>query len=120
MARQTFKFENLDVWKMSLDLLDLVYVLADQLPDEEKYNVRSQITRAVTSVGLNIAEGSTSTTDKDQVNFIRMAIRSLIEVVACLIIMERRAYCDEEKRSEAFSLSTALFAKLQAFKRSLK
>ncbi len=120
VTRQTFKFENLHIWKISLDLQDLVYGLADQLPDYEKYNLRSQITRAVTSIGLNIAEGSTSTTDKDQANFIRIAIRSLIEVIACLIMIERRSYCDDEQLGETFALSTQLFAKLQAFKRSMK
>ena len=102
-----------------MDLQDLVYYLADQLPDNEKSNLRSQIIRAVTSIGLNIAEGSTSTSDKDQGNFIRIAIRSLIEVIACLLMMERRSYGDPDKRDATFALCTKLFAKLQAFKRTL-
>ena len=53
-----YKFEQLDVWKLSLDYIDLVYELAEQLPRHEDYNLKSQITRAATSIALNIAEGS--------------------------------------------------------------
>jgi len=38
-----YKFEKLDVWKMSLDLSDLVYDIAAQLPDIERFNLQSQI-----------------------------------------------------------------------------
>ncbi len=31
----SFKFENLDVWKMSLDYCDLIYQLAEKLPEDE-------------------------------------------------------------------------------------
>jgi four helix bundle protein len=53
-----YKFEQLDVWKLSLDYIDLVYKVAEQLPRHEDYNLKSQITRAATSIALNIAEGS--------------------------------------------------------------
>jgi four helix bundle protein len=54
-----FKFEKLEVWILSLDFLDDVYRLADLLPAEERYNLRSQWIRAATSIALNITEGST-------------------------------------------------------------
>lgn len=37
-----YKFEQLDVWKISLDYSDLIYELADKLPDHEKFNLKSQ------------------------------------------------------------------------------
>jgi four helix bundle protein len=53
-----YKFEQLDVWTLALDYIDLVYKIAESLPRSEEYNLKSQITRAATSVALNIAEGS--------------------------------------------------------------
>jgi four helix bundle protein len=85
-----FKFENLDVWKLSLEYSDLIYELADKLPDIEKYNLKSQIIRASTSISLNIAEGSTGQSDAEQNRFLGMAIRSLIETVACQRLITRR------------------------------
>ncbi len=46
-----FKFEKLEVWTLALDYADKVYALAGQLPRQEEYNLRSQITRAATSIG---------------------------------------------------------------------
>jgi four helix bundle protein len=92
MAEARFKFERLDVWKMALNYHDLIYAIAEQLPRSEEYNVKSQIIRAATSIALNIAEGSTCQTDAEQARFLSMSIRSLIETIACLRIIERRGY----------------------------
>ncbi len=78
-----YKFEQLDVWQLALDYIDLVYKIAASLPRSEEYNLKSQITRAATSVALNIAEGSQGQSDAEQARFFGMAIRSLIEIVAC-------------------------------------
>src|SRR5215207_6140921 len=85
-----FKFEKLRVWTQALDYIDLIYELATQLPKSEEYNLKSQIVRAATSVALNIAEGSTGQTDAEQARFLGMAIRLLIETIACQHIISRR------------------------------
>ena len=84
-----FKFEKLQVWQDSLDYLELVYKIASELPESERYNLRLQIIRAATSVNLNIAVGSTGQSDAEQVRFFGMALRSLLETVACLHIIHR-------------------------------
>jgi four helix bundle protein len=91
-----FKFEKLEVWRLALDYIDLVYDLAAQLPKSEEYNLKSQISRAATSIALNIAEGSTSQTDAEQARFLGLAIRSLIETVACLHIIRRRTLVQDQ------------------------
>jgi hypothetical protein len=58
----TFKFENLEVWKLSLDYLDTVYKISEELPKEELYNLRNQWIRSATSIALNITEVSTGQT----------------------------------------------------------
>ncbi|HKY55578.1 MAG TPA: four helix bundle protein [Anaerolineales bacterium] len=65
-----YKFEQLDVWKLSLDYLDLIYELAENLPRSEEYNLKSQLTRAATSIALNIAEGSQGQSDAEQAVFL--------------------------------------------------
>ncbi len=85
-----FKFEKLEIWKAALDYVDLVYDVAMHLPADERFNLKDQIRRAATSVQLNIAEGSTGQTDDEQARFLGMALRSLIETVACLLQAIRR------------------------------
>jgi len=115
-----YKFEQLEVWQLALEYTDLWYPLARQLPQEEKYNLSSQLKRASTSIALNIAEGSTSQTDREQARFLGMAIRSLVETVACLHLVHRRNYLsDLAPLREAYHLSEKLFAKLQSFRHAL-
>lgn len=115
-----YKFEKLEVWQLSLEYVDLIYEIAEQLPRSEEYNLKSQMIRAATSVALNIAEGSTSQSDAEQARFLGLAIRSLIETVACQHIISRRKYLNEPAPlREAYRFSEKLFAKLQAFRAAL-
>ncbi len=61
-----YKFEQLEVWQLAMGYIDAVYSLAEKLPRSEEYNLKSQITRAATSIALNIAEGSQGQTDAEQ------------------------------------------------------
>jgi len=115
-----FKFEKLEVWQLALEYVDLIYTIAAQLPRSEEYNLKSQITRAATSVALNIAEGSTSQSDPEFSRFVGMSIRSLIETVACLHLIRQRNYAETNLVREAYAFAEKLFAKLQALRRSLQ
>ena len=116
-----YKFEDLEVWQISLDLGDSIYEIAAVLPDAERFNLNSQIIRAGTSISLNIAEGSTSQSDGEQARFIGYSIRSLIEVIACLrIIVHRDYHINEIILKQTEELCDRLFIKLQAFRNALK
>ena len=110
----------MDVWKLALDYLDLIYKLAENLPRNEEYNLKSQITRAATSIALNIAEGSQGQSDAEQARFLGMSIRSLVETVACQEIIRRRRYFqDETLLNAAYENSQTLARKLQSFRKSI-
>jgi four helix bundle protein len=115
-----FKFEKLEVWQLALDYIDLVYEIADQLPKTEVYNLRSRITRAATSVALNIAEGSTGQTDIERARFLGLAIRSLLETVACQHIVSRRKFLqDATLLRQAYRHAETLAAKLHAMRKAI-
>jgi four helix bundle protein len=115
-----YKFEQLEVWKLALDYIDLIYKLSENLPRSEDYNLKSQITRAATSIALNIAEGSQGQSDAEQARFLGMSIRSLIETVACQKIISRRGYLrDETMLNKAYQDSQTLARKLQSFRKSI-
>ncbi len=88
----SFKFEKLKIWQLSLDYIDQIYMVVSKLPDSEKFNLSSQLRRAATSIALNIAEGSTGQTNAEQARFLSIALRSLIETVACIKIIDRNKY----------------------------
>lgn len=114
-----YKFESLEVWELSLEHVDMIYTIAAQLPETERYNLTSQVIRAGTSIALNIAEGSTGQSDKEQGRFLGMAIRSLLESVACVKLIERRDYVNKEDAKALYGFSEKLFAKLMAFKKAV-
>jgi four helix bundle protein len=115
-----YKFEKLEVYQLALQYTDMIYSLTEKLPKNEEHNLKSQIIRAATSVVLNIAEGSTGQSDAEQRRFLGMAIRSLLETVACQQLIERRRYVNKEELSKDYEFSQMLYAKLQALRRSLK
>lgn len=116
----SFKFEKLEVWQLSLKYLDLIYDLSVKLPDSEKFNLKSQITRAATSISLNIAEGSTGQSDLEQNRFLGMALRSLLETVACVRIIEQRKYVsDVAFLTEIDTKAQELAKRISAFRNAL-
>lgn len=116
-----YKFEKLQVWELALNACEQVSDIISYLPDSERFNLSSQINRATTSIALNIAEGSTTQTNAQQLNFIGYAIRSLIEVIACLRIIKRRNYQIPQDLLISFEgLLDKLFIKFQSLSNYLK
>jgi S23 ribosomal protein. len=80
-------FRNLEIWKEGITLVKLIYKLANELPNEEKYGLRSQITRAAVSVPSNIAEGCSRNSEVEFKRFLEIAIGSLFELETQLVLI---------------------------------
>jgi len=81
-----FRYENLDLTQLILYLIKQVYWLTAKFPNEEKWILVAQIRRAVNSILLNLAEGSARKSKKDFARFINIALGSLVETHAGLLI----------------------------------
>jgi len=68
----------------------------------------------------SIAEGSTAQSDAEQHRFLGLALRSYLETIACLDLIERRSYLPAEALTSAREKGHPLFIKLAAFRKSLK
>jgi four helix bundle protein len=62
--------------------------LAEFLPVEEKYGLRSQICRSAVSIPSNIAEGCSRSSQIDFKRFLEIALGSSFELETQLIIIE--------------------------------
>ena len=91
-----FKFEDLEVWQLGMELTDGVYELSEKYPKKERYVLSSQLISSVILIPLNIAEGNGRRTKKDFRRFIRNAIGSLLETDANLKIGIRRKYITKQ------------------------
>lgn len=92
-----FRFEDLKVWHKAVDLSNEIDLLSKKFPKTEMYSLCSQIKRAADSVVLNIAEGSTGQSIPEFKRFLDIALRSAVEVVACLFLAIKRNYIDEKE-----------------------
>ncbi len=72
--------ERLEVYSRVCSLIPRVYVFIGVLSKEEKFALGSQMRRAVTSVKLNMIEGSGKRTSKEFVSYLNNAMGSLKEV----------------------------------------
>jgi len=115
-----YNFENLEVWKLSLKINVEVSKLVKKLPPSEKYILGDQMRRAALSVCLNIAEGSGRGSKKDFKRFIRNAIGSTLEVVACIKISVQCGYLAAKDTSSLEELIKELYFKLIKLEKYLK
>ncbi|MBU8893246.1 MAG: four helix bundle protein [Bacteroidales bacterium] len=115
-----FKFENLIVWQKALDFDDEINNLVKKFPREEVYVLSSQMKRAADSIVLNIAEGSTGQSNPEFNKFLGYALRSAIEVVACLHIAKRREFINQNTFSNLYSNAEEIIKMTQALRNSLR
>lgn len=114
-----FKFENLKVWQISLDIADEIDVIAQKFPKHELYSLSNQKRRAANSISLNIVEGSTGLTNAEFKRFLVIANRSALEVVGCLFLGRRRGYITNDKFAELYAKIETLAKMIQSLINSL-
>jgi len=79
-------FEDLEVYQEARKLRIRIYALTRQLPDEEKYNLVSQMRRAALSATNCIAEGHGSRGWKHNISYLyrsRGSLNELIDQINC-------------------------------------
>lgn len=78
-------FEDMPVWKKSIDLSGLIFNLTISLPKWEDYGLTSQIRRSSNSVSGNTAEAFERLTPKDKMNFYVFSRGSAFETKSHLL-----------------------------------
>ena len=85
----TYSYQDLTVWKKSMDLVEHVYGIATNLPSTETYALMDQMKRSAVSVPSNIAEGQKRLNKRETIQFTGIALGSLAELETQLILCER-------------------------------
>ena len=119
MNEVRFKFEDLHIWQGAMDLGEEIYKLIKQFPENERFNLSSQILRAGDSIALNISEGSIVQSKPEFKRFMGYAIRSLAEVITCLHKAKRREYLTLEKFNVYYKESFRLMNMMLAFRKKI-
>lgn len=111
-------YQELSVWKKSIDLTKEVYAATKNFPKEEIFGLTSQLRRACVSIPSNIAEGQSRGT-QDFKRFLTIAMGSLAEVETQLLISKELGYLQIELYSRIIELCSEIGKMLNGLHRSL-
>ena len=89
-------YKTLDVWILSMEIINEIYELTKLYPNEEKYGLTNQTRRAAVSIACNIAEGMGRNYKKDSIQFIHISRGSAYEVETLLSISQMINIIDEQ------------------------
>jgi four helix bundle protein len=88
-------YKDLDVWKLSIELVKEIYRITEKFPPSEIYGLTNQIRRAAVSIPSNIAEGQERNSAKEFRQFLAIALGSVAEIETQLIIAKEINYLTE-------------------------
>ena len=91
-------FKKLKVWLKAMEIVKNVYELVKDFPAEERYGLRSQLTRSAVSVASNIAEGSAKRSSKEYVRFLEIALGSVYELETQILITQEVNFGKQQLR----------------------
>ncbi len=116
-----FRFREWKIYKDARQFRqDVRQHVVSKMPKSEKFELVSQLKRALDSIILNIAEGSYRVTDKDFAHFLSQAQGSLSEVVSCLDICLDDGYITNDELEEYEIKAESLAKQLMSFGKSLR
>jgi four helix bundle protein len=102
-AASFFKMKNykkLKIWQKGMQLVYKTYELASQLPSEERFALRSQMTRAAVSIPSNIAEGCAKSGWREYKRYLEISLGSAYELKTHLLIVDKLQIADHSLAQE--------------------
>ena len=113
-------FKNLNIWKLSIELTNEIYVVTNYFPKSEEFGLKSQLRRCAVSVASNIAEGSSRSSNKDFNRFLEISLGSLYELQTQLIVSEMQSFLNREKFEIIEGKIVELQRMISGFQKSLE
>lgn len=113
------RYQDLKVWQKSMDLVEKVYSITNQLPSKEQFGLTSQINRSAVSIPSNIAEGAGRNSPREFNQFLGIASGSLFELETQLIIVKRVGYLSDDSVRSSIELIGEIHKMIYGLKRNL-
>ena len=67
-------YRDLEAWQLAMNLVESVYTLTANFPQEELFGLTSQMRRASVSIPSNIAEGASRAGSREFLQFLYIAV----------------------------------------------
>ena len=89
-------YRDLQTWNKAHQLTLELYKISRQFPKEEIYGLTSQLRRAASSIGANLAEGCGRQTNPEFARFVRIAMGSASELDYHLLLSRDLGFLESE------------------------
>jgi four helix bundle protein len=116
----TLSHKNLEVYRISMKLVQEIYTATKLFPKEEQYVLVSQMRRAALSVCSNIAEGASRISKPEKKRFYEISRSSLVELDTQLEISASLNYYKNEQTPELEQHLESIFKMLSKMIDNLK
>jgi len=115
-----FRFQDLRIWQLAIEIADELFDLADALDQKRLHRFAEQLRGAGMSMSNNIAEGSGSSSNKEFKQFLNIARRSTFENANVLILLQKRRLISKESMERLLNRLDSLCRQITSFQSSLK
>lgn len=102
--------KELNVWKISIQLVKEIYSLTSLSPKEELFGITNQLRRASVSIPSKISEGLSRRSISEKRRFLEIARSSLVEIDTQIEISIELKFCSTEQIEKLKELSNRIFA----------
>ena len=113
------KYDELIVWKKSMELVRAIYLTTNRFPKEESYGLISQMRRAAVSVVSNIAEGQGRQSTSEFLHHLSYAHGSLIELETQIRIAEVLGFLETTTTQALLPMTSEIGRLLNGLRKSL-
>ncbi len=114
-----FRFKNLEIWKLAIDYGERIHTLIKRFPRSELFVLSSDLNRAAISISSNIAEGSGSESNREFRRYLRIAIKSVFEIISQLFVATKRRYITENEFADICNDGELLVKKIKSFLKTI-
>ena len=115
-----FRFQDLEIWKMSIEIAEQLFDIADELEQKKLFRFAEQLRGAGMSMSNNIAEGSGAESDKVFKRYLNIARNSTFENANIVILLNNRDLITHKDKEMILSTLDSLCRMITSFKKTLK
>ena len=113
-------FKDIEAWKLARQVRMAIYNIIRSLPNEERFDLASQMRRAAISCTANIAEGYGRFHFRENMQFCRVSRGSMYETQDHLITCHDNGYITQDQYNGIWSLTENAIRVLDGYIRYLK
>jgi four helix bundle protein len=115
-----FRFKDFRVYQEAKEYCGFASDIIQKCINGRDRGLEDQLSRALNSIILNIAEGSADNSDKEFARFLGISIRSVYEVVAGFDLAALYGYIDNNMNQALEEKAYNLVKQLSAFRNKLR